>query len=69
MAWTRMSEREVRRVEVLNEAQSGRRTVTAAASVLGISERRPYRHCWAATRRTVAAALLCPDVSRSSKML
>lgn len=38
MAWTRMSEREVRRVEVLNERQSGRRTVTAAAT-LGISER------------------------------
>ena len=42
MAWTRMSEREVRRVEVLNEVQSGRRTVTAAASVLGISERQAY---------------------------
>ncbi len=34
MAWTRMNEREVRRVEVLNEVQSGRRTVAAAASVL-----------------------------------
>ena len=30
---------EVRRVEVLNEVQSSRRTVAAAASVLGISER------------------------------
>ena len=29
-----MSEREVRRVEVLNEVQSGRRTVAAAASVV-----------------------------------
>jgi transposase len=38
-----MSDREVRRVEVLNEVQSGRRTVTAAASVLGISERQAYR--------------------------
>ncbi len=38
-----MSEREVRRVEVLNEMQSGRRTVAAAASVLGISERQAYR--------------------------
>ncbi len=38
-----MSEREVRRVEVLNEVQSGRRTVAAAASVLGISERQAYR--------------------------
>ena len=43
MAWTRMSEREVRRVEVLNEVQSGRRTVAAAASVLGVSERQAYR--------------------------
>lgn len=38
-----MSEREVRRLEVLNEVQSGRRTVTAAASVLGVSERQAYR--------------------------
>lgn len=38
-----MSEREVRRVEVLNEVQSGRRTVAAAASVLGVSERQAYR--------------------------
>ena len=43
MAWTRMSDREVRRVEVLNEVQSGRRTVAAAASVLDISERQAYR--------------------------
>ena len=43
MAWTRMSEREVRRVELLNEVQSGKRTVVAAASVLGISERQAYR--------------------------
>ncbi len=51
MAWTRMSEREVRRVEVLNEVQSGRRTVTAAASVLDISERK-RTGCWPGTRRT-----------------
>jgi hypothetical protein len=38
-----MSKREVRRVEVLNEVQSGRRTVAAAGSVLGISERQAYR--------------------------
>ena len=43
MAWTRMSEHEVGRVEVLNEVQSGRRTAVAAASVLGISERQAYR--------------------------
>ncbi len=35
----RMSERYVKRVEVLNEVQSGRRTVAAAASVLDGSER------------------------------
>jgi hypothetical protein len=39
MAWTKMSERDVKRVEVLHEVQSGRRTLAAAASVLGISER------------------------------
>lgn len=38
-----MSEREVRRVEVLNEVQSGRRTVAAAASALSLSERQAYR--------------------------
>ena len=38
-----MSDREVKRVEVLNEVQSSRRTVAAAASVLGISERQAYR--------------------------
>ena len=38
-----MSERDVKRVEVLSEVQSGRRTVAAAASVLGISERQAYR--------------------------
>ena len=38
-----MSEREVRRVEVLNEVHSSRRTVAAAASVLCISERQAYR--------------------------
>ncbi len=42
MAWTRMSEREVRRVNVLIEVQSGRRTVTAAAAILGISELQAY---------------------------
>ena len=38
-----MSERDLKRVEVLNEVQSGRRTVAAAASVLGMSERQAYR--------------------------
>ena len=43
MAWIRMSERELKRVEVLSEVQSGRRTVTAAASLLCLSERQAYR--------------------------
>lgn len=38
-----MSEGEVKRIEVLNEVQSGRRTVAAAASVLCLSERQAYR--------------------------
>jgi hypothetical protein len=43
MGWIRMSERDLKRVEMLSEVQSGRRTVAAAASVLGIIERRPLR--------------------------
>ncbi len=43
MGWIRMSERDLKRVEVLSEVQSGRRTVEAAASVLGVSERQTYR--------------------------
>ena len=38
-----MSERDINRVEVLNEVQSVRRTVAAAASVSSISERQAYR--------------------------
>jgi transposase len=43
MGWVTMSERDLKRVEVLSEVQSGRRTVAAAASVLGVSERQAYR--------------------------
>lgn len=43
MGWISMSERDLKRIEVLNEVQSGGRTVAAAASVLGISERQAYR--------------------------
>ena len=38
-----ISDSEVKRVEVLHEVHAGRRTVAAAASVLGISERQAYR--------------------------
>jgi len=40
MGWVPMSERELRRVEVL---QAGRQTVTAAAQSLGISRRQAQR--------------------------
>ncbi len=51
MAWTRMSEREVRRVEVLNEVQSGRRTVLpcwASANARRIG-------CWLKVKRTAGS--------------
>ena len=38
-----MSERDLKRIEVLSEVMSGRRTVTAGAAVLAISERQAYR--------------------------
>jgi hypothetical protein len=40
MGWISMSERDLKRVEVLSEVLAGRRTVAAAAAVLAISERR-----------------------------
>jgi hypothetical protein len=43
MGWISMSEQDLKRVEVLSEVLSGRRTVTAAASVLAVSERQAYR--------------------------
>ena len=38
-----MSERDLRRIEVLSEVRTGRRTVAAAAAVLAVSERQAYR--------------------------
>jgi transposase len=43
MAWISMSERDLRRIEVLGEVRTGRRTVAAAAAVLAVSERQAYR--------------------------
>ena len=43
MAWISMSERDLKRIEVLSEVLAGRRTMTAAAAVLAISERHAYR--------------------------
>ncbi|SNT13251.1 Helix-turn-helix domain-containing protein [Granulicella rosea] len=38
-----MSERDLKRIEVLSEVRAGRRTVAAAAAVLAVSERQAYR--------------------------
>ncbi|WP_425600557.1 helix-turn-helix domain-containing protein [Nitrospirillum viridazoti] len=38
-----MSERDVRRVEVLSDVVGGRLTVSSAAAVLGLSERQVWR--------------------------
>ena len=38
-----MSERDLKRVEVLSEVESGRRSRAAAASLLGVSERQLYK--------------------------
>ena len=43
MGWVLMSEREVRRIEVLTEVLSGRRTVASAAMVLAIGVRQIHR--------------------------
>jgi hypothetical protein len=43
MGWVLMSERDVRRVEVLTEVLSGRRTVASAAVVLAITARQVNR--------------------------
>ncbi|RZU35587.1 winged helix-turn helix protein [Edaphobacter modestus] len=43
MGWVRMSERDVRRIEVLTEVLSGRRTVASAAVVLAITVRQVNR--------------------------
>ena len=38
-----MSERDLKRIEVLSDVRAGRRTVAAAAAVLAVSERQAYR--------------------------
>jgi transposase len=38
-----MSERDLKRIEVLSDVRTGRRTVAAAAAVLAVSERQAYR--------------------------
>lgn len=38
-----MSERDLKRIEVLSEVRTGRRTVASAAAVLAVSERQAYR--------------------------
>ena len=43
MGWVLMSERDVRRIEVLTEVFSGRRTVASAAVVLAITVRQVNR--------------------------
>ncbi len=43
MEWVLMSERDVRRIEVLKEVLSGRRTVASAAVVLAITARQVNR--------------------------
>jgi transposase len=43
MGWISMSERDLKRIEVLTDVRAGRRTVAAAAAVLAVSERQAYR--------------------------
>ncbi|MEA1676391.1 helix-turn-helix domain-containing protein [Nitrospirillum sp. BR 11163] len=43
MGWVVMSDREVRRVEVLGDVVGGRLTASSAAAVLGLSERQVWR--------------------------
>jgi transposase len=43
MDLVRMSERDLRRIEILSEVLAGRRTVVKAADALGITERHAYR--------------------------
>jgi hypothetical protein len=43
MGWVLMSERDVRRIEVLTEVLSGQRTVASAAVVLAITARQVNR--------------------------
>jgi hypothetical protein len=54
MGWVLMSERDVRRIEVLTEVLSGRRTIASAAVVLAITARQVNR-LLIRFERTVAA--------------
>ena len=43
MGWVEMSERELRRAEVLASVFAGRLTMTAAAGLMGVTRRQAYR--------------------------
>ena len=43
MGWVEMSERELRRAEVLASVCAGRLTMTAAAGLMGVTRRQSYR--------------------------
>jgi hypothetical protein len=43
MGWISTSERDLKRIEVLSDVLTRRRTVAAAAAVLAVSERQAYR--------------------------
>ena len=43
MGWVEMSERELRRAEVLASVFAGRLTMTAAASLMGVTRRQAHR--------------------------
>ena len=72
MGWVLMSERELRRVEVLSSVVARRMTVAAAAAVLGVSRRqahrllKTYRAEGAAAPPTWGGAAAMQDVSADS---
>ena len=43
MGWVEMSERELRRAEVLASVFAGRMTMTAAAALMGVTRRQAHR--------------------------
>jgi cytochrome P450 len=43
MGWVEMSERELRRAEVLASVFAGRLTMTAAAALMGVTRRQAHR--------------------------
>ena len=48
-----MSERDLKRIEVLTEILAGRRTVESGAAVMGLPGGRPF-DCWRGTRSWAA---------------